>query len=129
MLAGGPLIPEGLAVFSDNWYISEAPGTAPSLLLTGRVIQLALIALAGMLGFLSVRRWGLGVAIGSTLPAIWMVVSTLFDLVDGSIGPGYLNPGATELQVHGVTIIGASAVFGFAVLAVVAAYDQSRHEW
>jgi len=129
VLAGGPLLPEGLGVFSDNWYVNEAPGTAPAMLLTGRLIQLALIALAGVLGFLSVRRWGLGVAIGGTLPATWFVLSTMFELVDGPVGPGYLNPGATDLHVHGVTIIGASAVLAFAVLAVVAAYDQARHEW
>ncbi len=44
-------------------------------------------------------------------------------------GPGYLNPGATDLHVHGVTIIGASAVLAFSLLAVVAAYDQSRRSW
>jgi hypothetical protein len=128
VLAGGPLIPEQLGVFSDNWYVTDAPGTAPSILLTGRIIQLALIALAGLLGFLSVKRWGLGVAIGGALPAIWLVMSTTFELTDGPIGPGYLNPGATDLRVHGVTIIGASAVLAFGALALVAAYEQSRHD-
>lgn len=126
VLAGGPLIPEGQAVFSDNWYVSDVPGAAPALLLTGRLVQLALIAIAGVLGFLTVRRWGLGIAIGGALPAIWLVVSTVFELVDDPVGPGYLNPGATDLHVHGVTIIGASAVLAFSLLAIVAAHDQSR---
>ena len=129
VLAIGPLIPEQLAVMSDNWYVSDAPGAAPAMLLAGRLVQLGLIALTSVIGFLSVRRWGLGLAIGGAVPAIWLMVSTLFEITDRPVGPGYLNPGAISMEVHGVTIIGASAFAAFALLAVVAAYDQARHEW
>ena len=125
VMAGGPLIPEGLATFSDNWYVSDAPGAPPAMLLTTRLVQLGLLALGALIGFLSVRRWGLGVAIGGGMSSIWLTVSTLFELGDDPVGPGFNNPGASSMGVHGVTIIGASALLAFSLLAVVAAYDQA----
>jgi hypothetical protein len=125
VMAAGPLIPEHRATFSDNWYVSDAPGAMPAMLLAGRLVQLALLAVAALIGFLVVRRWGLGVAVGAGLPAIWLTVSTMLELGDNPAGPGYRNPGATSMHVHGVTIIGASALAAFALLAIVAAYDQA----
>jgi hypothetical protein len=127
VMAGGPLIPEQLASFSDNWYVSDAPGSPPAMLLTARIVQLALLALTALIGFLAVRRWGLGIAIGGGLPAVWLTISTMLELGDDPVGPGYRNPGSTVMDVHGVTIIGASALAAFALLAVVAAYDQTAH--
>ncbi len=129
VFAGGPLLPEGLGVFSDNWYVNEGPGQPPAMLLTGRLIQLGLLAFTIVVGFLSVRRWGLGIAVGGALTSIWLVVSTLFDLTSDPVGPGYANPGGDPSSIHGVTIIGAAAVAAFCVLAVIAAFDQARHEW
>ncbi len=126
--AGGPLLPENLADFSDNLYLTDGPGEAPALLLASRLAQLGLFAVAGVVGFLSVRRWGLGVAIGGTVPAIWLAISTLFELTDAPVGPGFRNPGADDMHLHGVTIIGISAVAAIAVLAVIAAYDQGVRE-
>ena len=126
--AAGPLLPENQAIFSDNWYIIEGPGAASSMLLVGRLVQLGLFALGGVVGFLSVRRWGLGLAVGSTLPGIWLVVSTLFDLTDDPVGLGWQNRGAVDMHVHGVTIIGTSAVLAMLVLAGIAAYDQGVRE-
>jgi hypothetical protein len=59
------------------------------------------------------------------LPSIWLGVSTLFEIGQNPVGPGYGNPGADDLSLHGVTIIGLSAVLAMAVLGAVAAYDQS----
>lgn len=129
VMAAGPLIPEGLAVFSDNWYVVDGPGEPPAMLLSTRLVQLSLLALTSLVGFLSVRRWGLGVAVGGALPSLWLTVSTLFDLTDHPVGPGFRNPGASEISIHGVTIIGASALAAFLILALVAAYDQAQHEW
>ena len=126
--AAGPLIPENRALFSDNWYLVEDLGEPSALLLVGRLIQLSLFLIGGVIGFLSVRRWGLGVAIGVSLPPIWLVVSTLFDVTDDPVGLGFRNPGATTTDVHGVTIIGASAVLAMLILAVVGAYDQGVRE-
>jgi hypothetical protein len=126
--ASGPLLPENLAVFSDNWYLVEGPGEAPAILLTTRLVQLGLLAVTGVAGFLMVRRYGLGLAIGGSVPAIWLAASTLFELTDNPVGPGFRNPGATDMHIHGVTTIGISAVAAMAVLAVIGAYDQGIRE-
>lgn len=123
--AGGPLIPENLADFSDNWLVGDGPGDPSAMLLVGRLIQLGLFLVAGLVGFLSVRRWGLGCALGGSLPVLWLAVSTLFEVTDDPVGPGYGNPGAEDIHLHGVTIIGMSAVLAMWVLAAIAAYDQS----
>lgn len=127
----GPLLPEGTAVFSDNWYRVDGIGQPPSLLLTGRLVQLGLFLLSGVVGYLSVRRWGLGLAIGGALPLVWLGVSTLFDITANPIGPAFRNPPigtSTDVDLHGVTIIGLSAVVAMAILALVAAYDQTSRE-
>ncbi len=72
-------------------------------------MQLGLLVMAGVVGFLIVRRWGLGLAVGGSLPIVWMTASTMFELTDRPVGPGFRNPGATDMHIHGVTIIGVSA--------------------
>ena len=62
------------------------------------------------------------------LPIVWLAASTLFDLTDTPVGPAFANPGADAIELHGVTIIGVSAVIAIGILAVVAAYDQSVRE-
>ncbi|MEO6652511.1 MAG: zinc ribbon domain-containing protein [Ilumatobacteraceae bacterium] len=122
----GPLIPENQALFSDNWYLVDSPGEPSAYLLVGRLVQLGLLLLGGVIGFLSVRRWGLGVAVGASLPAVWLTLSTLLDLTDSPVGPGFRNPGANDMHVHGVTIIGMSAVVAMLILGAVGAYDQGN---
>jgi hypothetical protein len=124
----GPLLPEGVAKFSDNWYLIEGFGQPSGALVAGRMAQIALLLVSGVVGYLSVRRWGLGLAIGGSLPVVWLAISTLFELTDQPVGPGYRNPGAAGSDLHGVTIIGASAIVAMAILAVVAAYDQAARE-
>ena len=124
----GPLINENQALFSDNWYVVDAPGEPSALLLVARLVQLGLFLIGGVIGFLSVRRWGLGVAIGATMPAVWLALSVLLELTDRPVGPGFRNPGAVDMHLHGVTIIGMSAVLAMIVLAVVGAYDQGGRE-
>ena len=123
--AAGPLLPENLAVFSDNWYVGTRLGDPPAMLVAMRLVQLGLMTLGGVVGFLSVRRWGLGVAAGATLSSVWLGVSTLFEIGAAPVGPGFRNPGATDAVLHGVTIIGLSATLAMLVLAAIAAYDQS----
>ncbi len=124
VVAAGPLLPENLANPSDNWYLDEAPGGAPALMLVARLAQLGLLVFTGVIGFLLVRRYGLGLAIGGALPTLWLAVSTQFDITDNPIGPGFRNPGADDMHLHGVTIIGVSALIAMMILAVIAAYDQ-----
>lgn len=124
----GPLLPEGRAVFSDNWYLIEGPGEAPAMLVAGRGIQLIAFTVTGLVGFLTVRRFGVGMAIGGSLPVIWMTVSTLLELGDRPVGPGFRNPGSRVTDVHGVTVIGVAALASMLVLAIIAAYDQNVRE-
>jgi zinc-ribbon domain len=124
----GPMLPEGTAVFTDNWYRVDGIGSPPALLLLGRLVQLGVLLLVGVVGYLSVRRWGLALVVGGTLPIIWLAVSALFDLTNNPVGPAYRNPGADGSDLHGVTIIGFSAVIAMTILALVAAYDQTTRE-
>ena len=126
--AAGPLVPENTAAFNDNWLLVDAPGEAPAMLVVARLVQLGLLLLTGVVGFLTVRRWGLGLAVGGSLPIVWLTASTLFELTARPVGPGFRNPGAADMHIHGVTIIGVSAITAMAILAVIAAYDQTVRE-
>ena len=55
-------------------------------------------------------------------------MSTLFELTSNPIGPAYRNPGADSADLHGMTIIGVSAIIAMAILALVAAYDQTTRD-
>lgn len=121
----GPLIPVQQAILSDNWYLIDGPGEAPAMLVVTRLIQLGLLGLCGVLGFLLVRRYGLGLAIGGSLPGIWLGVSLFGELGDTPIGPGWRNPGASRMELHGVTVIGLAGLVSLLLIAGVAAYNQS----
>jgi hypothetical protein len=126
--AGGPLVPEGAATFSNNW--SSAGGTfdQPTAYLAGRLAQVVLLALAGVVGFLQVRRWGLGLAIGGMLPVLWMAFTAMLELGDSPVGPADTNPGDSAGDLHAVTVVGMTALAGLAIVAVIAAYDQTVRE-
>ncbi len=123
--AGGPLLANSPGVFGDNWYLSSAPGSPPALLLLARLVQLGLLAVSGVVGFLVVRRWGLGLAIGGALPAIWMAGSRLMSISADPIGPGVLNPGSDGTQMHSVTMLGACALIAMVLLALIAASTKN----
>ncbi len=123
--AAGPLVPVGQAALVDNFYVDGGPNDPPTLLLAARLVQLGLLVIGGVVGFLLVRRWGLGLVAGATLPVVWLAASTLLELGDTPVGPAYRNPGASRVEVHGVTALGATALLAVTLLAVVAAYDQT----
>lgn len=123
----GTMIPVNGALISDNWFVIVGPGQAPALLVAGRLVQLGLLGIGGVAGFLLVRRYGLGLAIGSTLPTLWLGLSVLVGLTSNPVGPGWRNPGANSMRLHGVTIIGLAALLSMVVLATVAAWDQSSN--
>ncbi len=126
--AAGPLVPEGEATFRNNW--SSAGGTfdQPTAYLAGRLAQVVLLALAGVVGFLQVRRWGLGLAIGGMLPVVWLAFTTMLELGDSPVGPADTNPGDAAGDLHAVTVVGITALAGLAIVAVIAAYDQTVRE-
>jgi hypothetical protein len=131
-VAIGPLLPVGSAVFSDNLASSSSE---PALFLLGRLVQLGVTALAGVIGFLLVRTAGLGLVAGSFTMLLWLTGSVAFTSGPNPVGPGFSNPGrfATGPEVinelHSVTSVSvvllAVMIFGAAGAALA---KQGRHE-
>ncbi|MGH9272424.1 MAG: hypothetical protein ACRDZ2_14240, partial [Ilumatobacteraceae bacterium] len=122
--AGGPLLPEGTADWTGNYDSASLQIEVPTLYFVGRAVQLGLLVLCGVVGFLLVRRWGLGLAIGGAVAAAWLLVTAATEQTAEPIGPGYANPAspdAFDLQPHAVTVVGFAMVGFFALVAVVMA--------
>jgi hypothetical protein len=131
--AAGPLVPEGGASVSSNWtsgswYVGDVPIDQPTAFFAGRLLQAALLAGTGVLGFLLVRRYGLGLVVGGASAVTWLSVSTMFELGDAPVGPAYGNPGSVEMDLHSVTIVGMVALVGLAIVAIIAAIDESLRD-
>ena len=125
--AVGPLIPEGTADWSANFSSDTLVVELPTMFFVGRLAQLGLLALGGVFGFLLVRRYGLGLAVGSAITAGWMLVTAATEQTESPIGPGFANPGAEDLQPHAVTIVGFAMVGFFALVAIgMALLDGDR---
>ncbi|CAN5481767.1 hypothetical protein BH23ACT3_BH23ACT3_15400 [soil metagenome] len=129
--AAGPLLPQGGAVIDDNWSPGSGGLGLPTWFVVGRLVQLGLVAYAGVIGFLLVSRYGLGLAIGGMTVSVWLALSTLLGLGDAPVGPGFANPGSRSdpIELHAVTIVGMIGLVGLAVVAVIAAYDQAAREY
>ena len=83
-------------------------------------MQLGLLARAAS-GSLSVRRYGLGLAVGAAIATGWLLATAATDQTASPIGPGYENPGSLDLQPHAVTVVGCALVGFFALVAIVMA--------
>ena len=121
--------PRAKATFRNNW--SSAGGTfdQPTAYLAGRLAQVVLLALAGVVGFLQVRRWGLGLAIGGMLASrVAGRSQRCSSSVTRPVGPAFANPGDADGDLHAVTVVGITALVGLAIVAVIAAYDQTVRE-
>ncbi|MFV0309485.1 MAG: hypothetical protein ACK5OX_17275 [Desertimonas sp.] len=120
--AGGPLIPLGGADITGNYNSSSLGVLLPDLFFVGRLVQLGLFAFTGIIGFLLVRRYGLGLVVGGATVAGFQVVTAALEQTASPIGPGYANPGATAgLTPHGVTVVGMAIAGFFALVAVIMA--------
>ncbi|MET0325652.1 MAG: zinc ribbon domain-containing protein [Ilumatobacteraceae bacterium] len=119
--AGGPLIPQGTADWSGNINSDSLGVDLPTLFFVGRGVQLGLLALCGVIGFLSVRRYGLGLAVGAAIATGWLLATAATDQTTSPIGPGYENPGSLDLQPHAVTVVGFALVGFFSLVAIVMA--------
>jgi hypothetical protein len=131
--AAGPLVPEGGASVSSNWtsgswYVGDVLIDQPTAFFAGRLLQASLLAGTGVLGFLLVRRYGLGLVVGGATASIWLSVATLFELGDTPVGPAFGNPGSADRDLHSVTIVGMVALVGLAIVAIIAAIDQSLRD-
>lgn len=127
----GPLIPLGGANLDQNWSSaggtwSSVPGTdVPTLFLVARFVQLGLLMLCGVFGFLLVRRYGLGLAIGATIGVGWMTVTTATEQTIAPIGPAIANPGnlppSGDAKPYIVTIVGIGLMLFFGLVATAMA--------
>ena len=134
ILAFGPLIPEGGATFSDNFRSPTALIDLPTAYFAGRLGQVALIAIAGVVGFLLVRAYGLGLVGGGISVAIWLWLSSLLglgeDLLRGDqpLGIAAGNFGARDTTPHGVTTVGMVLTLTMLLIASVLAIVQYRRD-
>jgi zinc-ribbon domain len=121
----GPLLPVDGADVDLNW--SSAPGTdVPTAWFVARFVQLGLLLLCGVFGFLLVRRYGLGLAIGGTICAGWLVLTTATEQTDLPIGLAVGNPDFTDLEPHIVTIVGVGLMLFFGLVATAMALIDDR---
>jgi hypothetical protein len=121
VLATGPLVPVGSATWRDNLQSPTAEIDLPTVFFAGRLTQVGLLALAGLIGFLIVRSYGLGLVAGGTSVAIWLWVTSLLEVGPRPVGIAGRNPGATSTVPHGVTTVGAVTTMVVLLLTVIVA--------
>jgi hypothetical protein len=124
IVAAGPLIPLGGAALDVNLGIDELPRE----FFASRLIHVGLIALTGVLGFLSVRTYGLGFAAGGLGVSVWLWITTLVELGDPPIvGIAVGNIGTSSTTPHAVTTVAMTAsIVMIAVAATLAIVSRPR---
>ena len=126
----GPLLPQNDAKLEDNWSSATVGIDLPTMFFAGRAAQLGALALTGIIGFLMVRRYGLGLAIGGFSIVAWLALTSLLEQTDTPIGPAIANPGAdnypfpvmgdaNDLTPHAATVGGIAVALFCAVVAVL----------
>jgi hypothetical protein len=115
--AAGQLIPENASTFSDNFDADQST----AWITYSRVGIIAVVAIAGLVGFLRCNRWGIGFALGGIVLYSWQWISSLVGFGDQPLPPAFGNPGAdlSDLKPTFVTTIGLVAMLGFGALALV----------
>lgn len=127
VLAVGPLVPVGSAVFADNFRSTDPDRDLPTAFFAGRLGQVALIAVAGVIGMLIVRSFGIGLAAGGVSVAAWLWFSSLLELGSAPVGIADRNPGAASTVPHAVTTVGTvSTLVLLIVAAALATYRLTR---
>ena len=117
VLAAGPLITLSGAPLDANL------GTIgiPREFFAGRLVQLGLLLVTGVIGFLSVRTYGLGLAAGGLGVATWMWVTSLADIGDLPVSVAVGNLGTSETTPHAVTTVGVTASIALLLIAATMA--------
>lgn len=126
VLAFGPLVPVGAATFADNFSSPDPDRDLPTLFFTGRLGQVGLIALAGVIGLLIVRSYGLGLAVGGASVAIVLWAMSLAEVGSRPVGIADRNPGAVDTVPHAVTTVGMIATLVMFTLATAFAIVRLR---
>lgn len=112
----GQMIPGDYTTFSSN-FDDTIGGHA---LVYGRLGLIGVVAVCGAVGFLRNNRWGLGLALGGAAIWMWQWLSSLTDLGDTPLPPGFVPFGSNgELKPHIVTTVGVVAVLVLALIALL----------
>jgi hypothetical protein len=123
ILASGPLIPLSEATFDLNLGFVGLPRA----FFIGRSVLLGLVAFSGVVGFLSVRTYGLGLAGGGLSIATWLWATSLADVGDSPVGVAVGNLGTVDTSPHAVTTVGlALALMMLLVASALAIVDRPR---
>lgn len=120
VVAAGPLITVNGANFDVNFDADDLS----RLYLLGRLVQLGSIVLSGVVGFLLVRTYGLGLVLGGLSVPFWMWLSSQLQLGEPSIGIGSLNLRSSSTTPHAVTTTGVALASFLLLLAAVLAVVQ-----
>jgi len=124
ILAAGPLIPLGDATVDLNLGFVGLPRA----FFAGRLVLLSLVAFTGVVGFLSVRTYGLGLAGGGLSIATWLWATSLADFGDNPVGVAVGNLGTVDTAPHAVTTVGLALALAMLVTAsVLAIVTRPRH--
>lgn len=126
VLAFGPLVPVGTATFADNFSSPDPDRDLPTLFFTGRLGQVGLIALVGVIGLLIVRSYGLGLAVGGVSVAIVLWALSLAQVGSRPVGIADRNPGAPDTVPHSVTTAGMIATLVLLAVASILAVVRLR---
>jgi hypothetical protein len=122
VLAVGPLVPVGSgATWQDNLQSPTADLDLPTIFFAGRLLQVGLIAFAGVIGFLLVRSYGLGLVAGGVSIAAWLWVTSLLEVGSRPVGIAGRNPGASSTVPHGVTTVGLITTVVVLLIAAIVA--------
>jgi hypothetical protein len=127
ILAVGPLIvlPFDVATLDLNLGFVGLPRA----FFAGRIVMLSLIAFTGILGFLSVRTYGLGLAGGGMAIATWLWTTAIADVGDDPVGVAVGNLGTVDTTPHAVTTVGlALSVMMLVVASALAIVTRPRRQ-
>ncbi len=117
VLGFGPLVPVGNASFADNFRSTDPLRDLPAAFFAGRLGQVGLVVLAGVVGMLIVRSYGLGLAIGGVSVSVWLWVSSYSEIGVNPVGIADRNPGADNTIPHAVTTVGVVASLALLLIA------------
>ncbi len=110
--AASPLVPVDGAALVDNFGGTSLSESVAAV----RLVALALLLLAGVVGFLNRRMWGLGAVLGAFSVALWIVISREAEVGDTPVALGLGNLFSGEQIV--ATIAGVAATLVLALLAL-----------
>jgi len=121
ILGFGPLVPVKSASYTDNFRSTDPAIDLPAAFFGGRLGQVGLIVLAGVVGMLLVRSYGLGLAAGGVSVSVWLWASSFAEIGESPIGIAVRNPGAETTVPHAVTTAGMVATLVLLLVAAVLA--------